>query len=126
MPIYLSAEEHRLSFRISRKLAFYVLLILLCSAVVTPAQLTDSSLNVSLVGSIELEAPQGGNSGPSTTDLYVAGNYVYMGSNSDVLYVIDISQPEAMRQVAEVEMPGPALDVKVSGDLAVIGVQGGR
>jgi len=122
----LSAEGYPLSFRIPRNLTSYVLLILLCLVAVTPAQLTDSSLNVSLVGSIELEAPQGGNSGPSTTDLYVAGNYAYMGSNSDVLYIIDISQPEAMRQVAEVEMPGPALDVKVSGDLAVVGVQGGR
>ena len=85
------------------------------------------SLNVTLVGSLQVESPWDPEEGGyfSTTDLFIAGDYGYMGSNSGLLHIIDISQPEAMRLVAQVEMPGPALDVKVDGDLAVIAVQNG-
>lgn len=85
------------------------------------------SLNVTLVGSLQVEAPWDPAEGGffSTTDLFVAGNYGYMGSNSSLLHIIDISDPAAMHQVARLQMPGPALDVKVDGDLAIVAVQNG-
>tara|TARA_B100000809_G_scaffold216910_1_gene222836 strand:- start:340 stop:804 length:465 start_codon:yes stop_codon:yes gene_type:complete len=61
----------------------------------------------------------------TTADLYISGDNGYMGRNSGVLYVIDISMPEQMQVVAQVQMPGPALDVKVAGELAVVAVQNG-
>ena len=83
-------------------------------------------LNVTLVGSVQVEAPLDHASRKffTTTDLYLAGNYAYLGSDNNKLHVIDISQPDAMRAVAQIEMPGPALDIKVDGNLAVVGVQG--
>ena len=83
------------------------------------------SLNTVMVGSLRVEAPWDPDSGEhfSTTDLYVAGDFAYMGSSNNMLHVIDISRPEAMRVAAQVEMPGPALDVKVSGNLAVVAIQ---
>ncbi len=85
------------------------------------------SLNVSLVGSLQVEAPwdPAGGGYFSTTDLFIAGDWGYMGSNSGLLHVIDISHPDDMRLVTQVQMPGPALDVKVQGDLAVVAVQNG-
>ena len=88
-------------------------------------------LNVEFVGALELatddelsqKVPT--TAGPlRTTDLFMAGDYAYVGSYANRLYVVDISSPEQMHVVAEVETPGPAVDVKVQGDLAVIAVQG--
>ena len=88
-------------------------------------------LNVELAGALELatddelsqKVPTA--SGPlRTTDLFVAGDYAYVASYANRLYVVDISSPEHMYVVAEVETPGPAVDVKVQGDLAAIAVQG--
>lgn len=85
------------------------------------------SLNVTLVGSIQVEPPWDPEAGGyfSTTDLYIAGDYGYMGSNRGALHIVDISDPAAMRVAARVDMPGPALDVKVSGGLAVVATQNG-
>ena len=86
--------------------------------------------NVDLVGRIalgaDLEIPRPVRMPPGnllTADLFVAGNYVYIGSWAEVMHVVDISDPTEMKEVARVPTPGPALDVKVEGDLAVIGVQ---
>jgi hypothetical protein len=83
-------------------------------------------LNITLVGSVQVEAPLDHASRKffTTTDLYLAGDYAYLGSDNHSMHVIDISQPEAMRAVAQVQMPGPALDIKVDGNLAVVAVQG--
>jgi hypothetical protein len=59
-----------------------------------------------------------------TADLAILGDYAYVGSWGSVLHIVDISRPEAMREVARVETPTRALDIKVEGDLAAIGVQG--
>lgn len=97
-----------------------------------PAYLTEDprlgeSLNVTLVGGLQVEDPWDPDEGGffSTADIFVAGNYAYMGSNAGVLHVVDISDPAAMRLVAQVDMPGPAIDVKVHNDLAVVAVQNG-
>ena len=58
-----------------------------------------------------------------TADLYVVGSHAYVGSWAHVLHVVDIARPEQMREVARVPMPGPAIDVKIEGNLAVVGVQ---
>ena len=87
-------------------------------------------LNVELVGALDVVAEEDLSqqvmisSGPlKTTDLFVSGEFAYVGSFANRLYIVDISTPEQMRVVAEVETPGPAVDVKVQGDLAVIAVQ---
>jgi hypothetical protein len=74
-------------------------------------------LNVTFVGGMQVEPPWDPEAGGffTTADLYISGDYGYMGRNSGVLYVI--SMPE--------QMPGPALDVKVAGELAVVAVQNG-
>ncbi len=84
------------------------------------------ALNTTLVGSVQVEEPWDPDGGEyfTTTDLYVAGDYAYMGSSNHLLHIVDISDPAAMRLVASLDMPGPALDVKVSGDLAVVAIQG--
>ncbi|MFT5089757.1 MAG: hypothetical protein ACI906_003501 [Candidatus Latescibacterota bacterium] len=81
------------------------------------------SLNVHTVGRLRLAEPVPDGALPPITDLYVAGNHAYLGSFAGVVYIIDISEPSAMRLVAEVDMPGPALDLKVDGDLLAVGVQ---
>jgi len=83
-------------------------------------------LNVSLVGSYQVEGPEIRwrvatsrrqiSSSPAIMDTWVA---------TPVLHITDISQPQLMELVAQVEMPGPALDVKVDGDLAIVAVQHG-
>ena len=84
-------------------------------------------LNVTFVGGMQVEPPWDPEAGGffTTADLYISGDNGYMGRNSGVLYVIDISMPEQMQVVAQVQMPGPALDVKVAGELAVVAVQNG-
>ena len=90
----------------------------------TSAQSPDvvvDSLNIAQVGSVDL--PGGGD---VVSDLYVAGDHAYVGSIEGTLFIVDISQPANMGKVAEVTTDGPALDVKVAGRLAVVGVQGGE
>ena len=41
----------------------------------------------------------------TTTDLYVAGDYAYMGSINHVLHIVDISRPAAMRLIASLTGP---------------------
>ena len=87
-------------------------------------------LNVELVGALDVAQKEALSqevptfAGPfKTTDLFVSGEFAYIGSFANRLYVVDISSPEEMHVVAEVETPGPAVDVKVEGDLAIIAVQ---
>ena len=46
-----------------------------------------------------------------------------MGDFRGIVHIVDISDPTAMQEIAQVRTPGPALDIKIAGDLAVIGVQ---
>ncbi len=81
------------------------------------------SLNVERVGEIVLVSlPQEGEL-PYGTDLYLAGDHALMGDFRGIVHIVDISDPANMRKVAEVHTPGSAVDIKISGDLAVIGVQ---
>ena len=81
------------------------------------------SLNVERVGEIVLfSLPQEGEF-PYGADLYLAGDHALMGDFRGLVHIVDISDPAAMRKVAEVPTPGPALDIKIAGDMAVIGVQ---
>lgn len=81
------------------------------------------SLNVSTVGRLRLaDLPRDG-ALPPITDLYVAGDHAYLGSFAGDVYIVDISEPSALRLVAQVSLPGPALDLKVDGDLLAVGVQ---
>lgn len=91
-----------------------------------PADAPDS-LNVERVGEIALISPPEGEDAylfPDGTDLYLAGDHALMGDFRGIVHIVDISDPANMRKVAEVRTPGPALDIKIAGDLAVIGVQG--
>ena len=87
-----------------------------------PADAPDS-LNVERVGEIVLVSPPTGDGPPDGTDLYLAGDHALMGDFRGIVHIVDISDPANMRKVAEVRTPGPALDIKIAGDLAVIGVQ---
>ncbi|MXX40475.1 MAG: hypothetical protein F4Z85_20845, partial [Gemmatimonadetes bacterium] len=84
------------------------------------------SLNVERVGEIVLISPAEGEDAhffPDGTDLYLAGDHALMGDFRGIVHIVDISDPANMRKVAEVHTPGPALDIKIAGDVAVIGVQ---
>ena len=90
-----------------------------------PADAPDS-LNVERVGEIVLISPPKSDDAqfyPDGTDLYLAGDHALMGDFRGIVYIVDISDPANMRKVAEVRTPGPALDIKIAGDLAVVGVQ---
>ncbi|MCY3791905.1 MAG: hypothetical protein OXH63_24275, partial [Gemmatimonadetes bacterium] len=90
-----------------------------------PADAPDS-LNVERVGEIALISPPQGEDAhlfPDGTDLYLAGDHALMGDFRGIVHIVDISDPANMRKVAEVRTPGPALDIKIAGDLAVVGVQ---
>ena len=68
----------------------------------------------------QLETPVG----PlATADLFVSGQYAYLGSFADAVHVVDISRPDRLDLVAEVATAGPAVDVKIEGDMAGVGVQ---
>ncbi len=73
-------------------------------------------LNMTLVDSLHLEG---------VTDLYVAGNHAYVGDDErGVLHIVDISQPQDMRLDTSLTLFDiPSVDVKVSGNLAVVGAQ---
>jgi hypothetical protein len=92
-----------------------VSLVASASAQRPPPKHTADSLNVTQVGSIVLTEDG------IVTDLYVAGNHAYVGSAENTLYIVDISDPANMRLAAQVTTEGPALDVKVAGNLAVVG-----
>ena len=90
-----------------------------------PADAPDS-LNVERVGEIVLISPpedEDAHLFPDGADLYLAGDHALMGDFRGIVHIVDISDPANMRKVAEVRTPGPALDIKIAGDLAVIGVQ---
>ena len=92
-----------------------VSLVASASAQRPPPKPAADSLNVTQVGSIVLTEDG------IVTDLYVAGNHAYVGSAENTLYIVDISDPANMRLAAQVTTEGPALDVKVAGNLAVVG-----
>ena len=81
------------------------------------------SLGVERVGEIVLFLAPREEEVPWGTDLYLAGDHALMGDFRSRVHFVDISDPADMRKVAEVRTPGPAVDIKISGDLAVIGVQ---
>lgn len=81
------------------------------------------SLNVERVGEIVLAPLPREGEFPYGADLYLAGDRALMGDFRGLVHIVDISDPAAMRKAAEVPTPGPALDIKIAGDLAVIGVQ---
>ena len=88
--------------------------------------LTDSnpdSLNVERVGQINLTREPQTDRFPDGADLYVSGDLALMGDFRGIVHVVDISDPTAMREIAQVPTPGPALDIKIADNLAVIGVQ---
>ncbi len=90
-----------------------------------PADAPDS-LNVERVGEIVLISPLEGEDAhfyPDGTDLYLSGDHALMGDDRGIVHIVDISDPANMHKVAEVRTPGPALDIKIAGDLAVVGVQ---
>ncbi len=90
-----------------------------------PADAPDS-LNVERVGEIVLISPpeeEDAHLFPDGADLYLAGDHALMGDFRGIVHIVDISDPANMRKVAEVRTPGPALDIKIAGDLAVVGVQ---
>ena len=90
-----------------------------------PADAPDS-LNVERVGEIVLISPpeeEDAHLFPDGADLDLAGDHALMGDFRGIVHIVDISDPANMRKVAEVRTPGPALDIKIAGDLAVIGVQ---
>ena len=90
--------------------------------VFAPAENPDS-LNVERVGEVVLlSLPEAGDL-PYGTDLYLAGDHALMGDFRGIVHIVDISDPAAMRKVGEVRTPGSAVDIKVAGDLAAIGVQ---
>ena len=90
--------------------------------VYAPAENPDS-LNVERVGEVVFVSPPQGDDPPYGTDLYVAGEHALMGDYRGIVHIVDISDPADMRKVAEVRTPGSAVDIKVAGDLAAIGVQ---
>lgn len=59
----------------------------------------------------------------ATSDLFVSGNHAYVGSFADAVHIVDISRPDQLQLVAQIPTSGPAVDVKVDGNLAVVGVQ---
>ena len=73
-------------------------------------------LNMILVDSLLLEG---------VTDVYVSGNHAYVGDRErDLLHIVDISQPQAMRLDTSLSLLGTrSLDVKVIGNLAAVGAQ---
>ncbi len=81
------------------------------------------SLNVERVGEIVLlPTPEAGDVGYGA-DFYVSGNHALMCDVRRFVHVVDISDPANMRKVAEVQTPGAPLDIKISGNLAAVGVQ---
>ena len=90
--------------------------------ILAPDEAPDS-LGVERVGEIVLVRPPGEGELPWGTDLYLTGDHALMGDLRGIVHFVDISDPADMRKVAEVRTPGPAVDIKVAGDLAAIGVQ---
>ena len=58
-----------------------------------------------------------------TSDLFVSGHHAYLGSFGNAVHIVDISRPDQLRLVRRISTSGPAIDVKVEGGLAVVGVQ---
>ena len=81
------------------------------------------SLNVEHVGEIILFSLLREGEPPVGTNLFLAGDHALMGDFLGTVHIVDISDPADMRKVAEVGTPGSAVDIKISGDLAVIGIQ---
>jgi len=88
-----------------------------------PTDPDPDSLNIEFVGQINLTGEPVADRLPDGSDLYVSGDIALMGDFRGIVHIVDISDPTAMREIAQVRTPGPALDIKIAGDLAVIGVQ---
>ena len=84
---------------------------------------TPKTLNVEFVGELQLNRPAGQLEVPPTSDIYVSGDYAYIGTfaiDAHELYIVDVSDPAQMALVATVPITGTAHDVKVDGDIAVV------
>ena len=94
----------------------------------TPVEGPTFSDNLTLVGHIQLAQDTTYIVGdrPQLTDLYVAGNYAYLGSFLNRIYIVDISTPQQMRLAVEIPTKYAAVDLKIEGDLAVVGLQDSR
>jgi len=104
----------------------YLLLIALLATAAHGQFLPDAdpdSLNMERVGQIRLRSAPGAEPFLAVTDLYLADDYAYLGSYDNLVYVVDIADPTDLREVARINTPGTALDIKVADGLAVIGVQ---
>ncbi|MBT4097988.1 MAG: hypothetical protein HOE86_10110, partial [Gemmatimonadetes bacterium] len=105
-----------------RCLTHLSLLAALCTTAAT-AQEDPPALNVEFVGEIQLNRPAGRTEVPPTSDMYISGDYGYIGTlavGAHELYIVDVSNPEEMTLVATVPIVGTAHDVKVAGDIAVV------
>ena len=96
-----------------------------------PPSNAPDSLNVERVGEIVLISPPKGDDLPDADGTHLfptAPTSISRRSRADGRLSRHrpyrrYLRPANMRKVAEVRTPGPALDIKIAGDLAVIGVQ---
>ena len=93
----------------------------IAALVSTSALAQPPALNVEFVGEIQLNEPASPSALFPTSDIYVAGDYAYVGTfmvEEQELYIVDISDPANLELVATVPITGTAHDVKVAGDIA--------
>jgi hypothetical protein len=107
---------------------FTCILVPQAQAQAFPGEDVAESLNMTVEGHFQIVPdPEIGLGLPPLSDMFVAGNYAYIGGYAGNVYVIDITNPREMTLAASVAVPGRALDVKVDGDLLAVGVgQGGE
>ena len=61
------------------------------------------SLNIEFVGQVNLTGEPIADRLPDGTDLYVSGDIALMGDFRGIVYIVDISDPTAMQEIAQVE-----------------------
>jgi choice-of-anchor B domain-containing protein len=84
-----------------------------------PAAAAPTAYNTTLVGSLAM-TPNG-----STTDLWVQGNYVYLGRGTRGMSVIDVSNPALPQKVSDWTAPGVEIgDVTANGNRCYLSSQG--
>ena len=73
-----------------------------------PTDPDPDSLNIEFVGQINLTGEPVADRLPDGSDLYVSGDIALMGDFRGIVHIVDISDPTAMREIAQVRTPGPA------------------
>ena len=95
-----------------------------CLLAATAASAQDPpALNVEFISELKLNRPTTRLGVAPTSDIYVAGDYAYIGTfavDDHELYIVDVSDPSQMTLAATVPIIGTAHDVKVAGDIAVV------